>query len=79
MGVLFSLYGLGIMATAFSIASSKFPSHSTTIHFPKNPVTIPVRKSDDDDSTEQRSLQELVETKVTSVFNDFKPLWWLFK
>ncbi len=79
MGTLFSLYRLGIMATVFSIASSKFPSYGTAIHFPKNPVTIPVRRSDDDDSTEERSLRELVESKVASVFRNFKPLWWLFK
>lgn len=78
MGALFSLYGLGIMATIFSIASSKFPSFNTTIHFPAKPVTLSVRKKDED-GVEQRSIRELVETSVPSVFKDFKPLWWLFK
>ncbi|KXN82096.1 hypothetical protein AN958_03254 [Leucoagaricus sp. SymC.cos] len=66
------------MATFFSIASSKYPTYNTTINFASKPATLSVRTDNSRDEVEQRSLRELVETKVSSVLKDFRPLWWLF-
>jgi hypothetical protein len=79
MGSVFSVYGLGIMAALFSIASSQFPRYKTTISFPSKPTALSVRKGKDEDDVETCSIRELVETRVSSVFKDFRPLWWLSK
>lgn len=65
------------MATFFSVASSKYPSYNTTVKFPSKPTTLVVRK-DGEGGSERRSLRELVEARVPSVFKDFRPLLWLF-
>jgi hypothetical protein len=79
MDSVFSLYGLGIMAVFLSLASGKYqyPRSSTTIKFPSKPASLSVRK--EEGGTEQRSMRELIETRVPSVFKDFRSLWWLFK
>lgn len=68
------------MAAFLSIASSKYPSSSSsTITFSSKPSILVVRKEDDVGSVERQSLRQLVETRVSSVLKDFRPLWWLFK
>ncbi|KAJ3571880.1 hypothetical protein NP233_g3452 [Leucocoprinus birnbaumii] len=65
------------MAAFFSFASSKYPSYNTTVNFPPKPITLTIRKDGDGNDIEKRSLRDLVEMKVTSIFRDFRPLWWL--
>lgn len=71
-------YGLGVITAFLSIASSKYPSSSSII-FSSKPSMLAVRKGDDVGSVERQSLRQLVETRVSSVLKDFRPLWWLYK
>lgn len=79
MDSLFSLPRLGFLAAALSLMSSKFPRSETIVHYPSDPVTLPVRKRDAGDGVQSTSLRALVEMNVSSLLADFKPLWWLFK
>lgn len=72
-------YGLGVITAFLSIASSKYPSSSSTIIFSSKPSMLVVRKGDDVGSVERQPLRQLVETRVSSVLKDFRPLWWLYK
>ena len=68
-----------MMAAFLSVASGKYSSSSSTIIFSSKPSMLVVRKGDDVSSVEQQHLRQLVETRVSSVLKDFRPLWWLFK
>ncbi len=53
-------------------------ANSTVVSYPSSPVLVPIR-SQTDKGTEQRSLRELIEGRCVSLFDDFKPVWWLNK
>lgn len=51
-------------------------AHATVVSYPSSPVLVPIR-SQTNKETEQRSLRELIEGRCISLFDDFKPVWWL--
>ncbi|KAK0477361.1 Alpha/Beta hydrolase protein [Armillaria novae-zelandiae] len=48
----------------------------TIVSYPSSPALVPVL-SQPDKQTEWSSLRELVEGRCRSLFDDFKPVWWL--
>jgi len=86
MGALFSLLGLTLTGSVFAITTTTIQEGKFTfIRFPSKPGVVAVRKHNNgedpetSDGIEHVSLRHLVETRCKSLFNDFRPLWYLFK
>lgn len=75
---LFGLVGLGVLAVVVAVASRIPADKHPLIHFPSEPVLLPVR-SEETDKVELVSLRKLLETRCKSLFQEFKELWWLSK
>ncbi len=75
---LFGLVGLGVVAVVATVASRIPADKHPLIHFPPEPVLLPVRSSEDN-KVELVSLRKLLETRCKSLFQEFKELWWLSK
>ena len=79
---LLSVMGLNFISLAFTFkfGPTKLSSQTPTIHFSPKPVVIAVRRDRKEDSdVEYKSLRKLVESRCSSLFTEFRPLWYLFK
>jgi len=85
MGTIFSVVGLGlIMSAALTFVTMIMKQGRTpTIRFPSEPAFIAIRKERKDGrpggEIEYKSLRELVQSRCSSLFTEFCPLWYLFK
>lgn len=89
MGAMFSLIGLSLISAFFTISSSVVNDKPTLIRFPSKPAVLAVKKRRNGDQKdagaaspediEHVSLRHLVETRCQSLFQDFRPIWYLFK
>ncbi|KAK0201400.1 Alpha/Beta hydrolase protein [Desarmillaria ectypa] len=59
-----------------SLILSTTMTNGTVVWYPTSPALVAIQ-SRPDKETEQRSLRELIEEHCASLFDDFKPVWWL--
>src|ERR1700722_916732 len=59
------------MGTIFRI------SHTSHVHFATKPVSFHARNAKDRAKIEQFSMRSFLETKVPSLFSEFRQAWWL--
>ena len=77
-----SLTGLVSLGALLSAATIYLQDRSPTIHFSSKPTVLAIKKNDngsDSSEVEHKSLRHLVESRVPSLFTEFRPLWWLSK
>jgi hypothetical protein len=68
-----------VLARQMGAFLSTRPASPTTVHFASKPAVLTVKKTENPDQVEQLSLRELLESRCTSLFTGFSPLWWLPK
>jgi len=68
-----------LMGAFLSTRPASDDSNHTTVHFASKPAILTVKKTENPDQVEHLSLRELLETRCTSLFTAFSPLWWLPK
>jgi uncharacterized protein len=88
MDSLFSVVGLSFLGAALTFSTTVLEDRMPIIHFASKPAVIAVRNEREDDHSgsnnrrielEYKSLRELVESRCSSLFTEFRPLWYLFK
>ncbi|KAF8654098.1 hypothetical protein AX16_003631 [Volvariella volvacea WC 439] len=78
MSIPVSLTTLALMGAFFSVASAVLPKSRPTVHFSAKPATLAVKRASQNSGKAFISLRELVESKCSSLFTPFRPVWWLF-
>ncbi|KAJ7155988.1 Alpha/Beta hydrolase protein [Mycena crocata] len=63
------------MGAIFSLAARR--TKSTQLHFADKPAVVKIRQSDGSTATE--SLKTLAESKCSSLWSTFSPVWWLWE
>ena len=83
---LVTIMGLSFVNAVFTFGNRTSKDQTPIIHFPPKPAVIAVRRDrrDDDpgsngDGVEYKSLRELVESRCSSLFTEFRPIWYLFR